>query len=112
MHPEGNCKAIKEQLVNNKTVAAMINALNFGKYKMYETFSDCKRVNLNHAITIVGQTEKSEWIVRNSWGKNWGENGYLKLGRGNTCGVCSHSITPILKIINNTVVREEKINEG
>ncbi len=38
----------------------------------------------HHAITIVGWgydiTYKSEyWIVRNSWGPNWGEGGYFKI---------------------------------
>jgi len=35
--------------------------------------------------------------VRNSWGINWGNNGYFILGRGNTCGVCDFSFVPILE---------------
>lgn len=42
---------------------------------------------LDHAVTIVGYTEEY-WIVRNSWGVDWGENGYFYLERGvNACGV-------------------------
>tara|TARA_B100000795_G_scaffold215712_1_gene169568 strand:- start:1771 stop:2724 length:954 start_codon:yes stop_codon:yes gene_type:complete len=41
----------------------------------------------DHAVTIVGYTE-DYWIVRNSWGNDWGDDGYFYLERGvNACGV-------------------------
>lgn len=95
--PSGNCQAIQAELIKGNVVAAMINAGELPKY-VDGTFTDCKRTGFNHAITIVGQTEKNEWIVRNSWGKSWGNNGYFTMGHGNTCGVCSHAIVPILNI--------------
>ena len=34
-----------------------------------------------HAITIVGyDSNERYWIVKNSWGATWGENGYFKIG--------------------------------
>lgn len=76
----------------------MMNAENLGSevYDQANPFTDCKRSGFNHAITIVGQTEKNEWIVRNSWGKGWGNNGYFIMGHGNTCGVCLNAIVPEL----------------
>ncbi|OII77766.1 papain family cysteine protease [Cryptosporidium andersoni] len=49
----------------------------------------------NHAIVVVGwgEQETSEstdkipyWIIRNSWGKKWGNKGYAKIRRGKNIG--------------------------
>jgi C1A family cysteine protease len=41
--------------------------------------------DINHAVVIVGygvEDETKYWIVRNSWGKLWGEDGYFRILRG------------------------------
>ncbi|CAH2007836.1 unnamed protein product [Acanthoscelides obtectus] len=61
--------------------------------------SGCKneRRYLNHAVVVVGYTE-DYWVLKNSWGKYWGENGYLRIKRndGNTCGVATAATYPTL----------------
>ena len=37
--------------------------------------------NINHGILIVGYTSLY-WKVKNSWGADWGEQGYIRLARG------------------------------
>ncbi|KAK8358954.1 hypothetical protein V6Z11_A04G062100 [Gossypium hirsutum] len=56
--------------------------------------------DLNHAITIVGYGTSEEgvdyWIVKNSWGGNWGENGFMKIQRGvNKCGIAMRASYPV-----------------
>lgn len=52
-------------------------------------------IGLNHAIQLVGYgTDPAEgdyWLVRNSWGSRWGEDGYIRLRRESelTCGLDS-----------------------
>ncbi len=46
--------------------------------------------DIDHAVMIVGFTPNA-WIIKNSWGTDWGVNGYLYLERGkNACGVAEY----------------------
>lgn len=57
--------------------------------------SICTR-RLNHAVNIVGYTP-DYWIVRNSWGEQWGESGYIRMIRNkNICGINLFASYPVL----------------
>lgn len=52
----------------------------------------CNGNRINHAVTVVGFGTDSAnmpyWIVKNSWGPNWGLGGYINVQRGvDMCGV-------------------------
>lgn len=45
-----------------------------------------------HAVCVVGYDDDRQcWIVRNSWGTHWGEDGYFKIGYGE-CGIDSEFV--------------------
>lgn len=49
-------------------------------------FSNCKSGGVNHAVVLVGwddsQGTDGVWIMRNSWGPGWGEDGYMRIEYG------------------------------
>ncbi|CAL4157907.1 unnamed protein product, partial [Meganyctiphanes norvegica] len=54
----------------------------------------------NHAVVLVGygnENGKNYWLIRNSWGKNVGDNGYYKLSRNveNHCQISSWGFIPV-----------------
>lgn len=60
--------------------------------------------NVNHAVLLIGYgtdntttPPKDFWIIKNSWGTSWGENGYFRLERGkNRCGITRYVTYPII----------------
>jgi C1A family cysteine protease len=56
--------------------------------------------NLDHGVLIVGYgNEKGQdyWLVKNSWGTTWGDNGYVKIARTesiNDTGICGIAMDP------------------
>lgn len=61
---------------------------------------------LNHGVSVVGYgndsaTKKDYWIVRNSWGGSWGEQGYIRMliQPGMTKGECGINMDPSYPVV-------------
>ena len=86
---------LKKMIYENGAVLVGVYASDDGfvDYDGRGVFNQCsKGEKINHAVLAVGYGQERNgqkyWLIKNSWGKNWGLNGHIKLGRGtNQCGV-------------------------
>lgn len=74
------------------TVLQTTNKLLFyGSGVMEDNSCSGSRDAVDHAITIVGYGRENNldyWLIKNSWGTDWGLGGYAKVRRGqNTCSI-------------------------
>lgn len=95
-------KAISKQPVS---IAIEADQREFQLYKS-GVFSTSCGVNLDHGVLVVGYGNENNldyYLVKNSWSTSWGENGYIKLGRGKQynngdgqCGLLLQGSYPVL----------------
>ena len=85
-----NCNTLASELAG-RPISVAVDATNWSPYKS-GIFNNCK-TSLNHGVLLVGLSDQY-WKVKNSWGTSWGESGYVRLARGNTCGICNVASYP------------------
>mmetsp|Transcript_19385 Transcript_19385/g.28691 ORF Transcript_19385/g.28691 Transcript_19385/m.28691 type:complete len:468 (-) Transcript_19385:156-1559(-) len=90
-------------LLKNGPISIALNASLMEHYTkgIMESVKHCDPAELNHAVLLVGygvENGVKYWTIKNSWGSNWGENGYVRVKRGiNYCGVANFAVTSVVK---------------
>jgi cathepsin L len=70
--------AIKEALCRYGPIVAAVRATLSMQAYAGGVFNHDEKGPANHAVAIIGwDDEKGAWLVRNSWGTEWGLNGYM-----------------------------------
>ena len=91
---EDNVKAIQQEIMINGPVETTFWV--FGDFSNYQS-GVYKRTSTTfsgaHAVKIIGwgvdkESGEKYWTIANSWGPDWGENGFFRIARGiNECGI-------------------------
>ncbi|XP_066577463.1 cathepsin S [Amia ocellicauda] len=102
--PHGNERALQQAVANIGPISVGVNAhqhtfLYYRGGLYYDPA--CTSLKVNHAVLVVGYgSEKGQdyWLLKNSWGPNWGEKGFMRMARNrnNHCGVASFPVFPIV----------------
>jgi len=80
--------------IERQPVSVAVDATNWSTYQS-GVFSDCAN-NVNHGVLAVGYSYNNYWIVRNSWGTWWGQNGYIQVSWDKNCGIDKSASVPVL----------------
>ncbi len=85
-----------DEMLNALSGRPIATAADASKWAYYKSgiLTDCGN-NANHGIFLVGASD-TYWKLKNTWGTDWGESGYIRIARGNTCGICGSPSYPVL----------------
>ncbi|XP_058102061.1 vignain-like [Magnolia sinica] len=107
--PENDEDALLKTVTNQPvSVAIDASSQDFQFYSEGVFTGDCG-TDLDHGVAIVGYGTTVDgtkyWIVKNSWGSDWGERGYIRMERGisdkeGQCGIAMEASYPIKSSAN------------
>ena len=89
----GDEELLKQLVYKHGAVVASV--MSTGPFENYKggIFAGCPagETKTDHAILVVGYGSENGldyWLIKNSWGPDWGEGGYIRMKRGvNMCGI-------------------------
>lgn len=103
--PPGDERKLQEAIATVGPIAVSMDASHFS-FHNYESGiyyeEACSSFFHNHAVLIVGygtdEHQQDYYIVKNTWGSSWGENGYFRISRNhrNHCGLATRANFPIV----------------
>ncbi|XP_055296471.1 procathepsin L-like [Sitodiplosis mosellana] len=105
--PDGDEMRLQQAIANIGPLSVSLDAMrpSFQFYSggiYYDRRCRSRNRDLNHAMLVVGygtdKRGKEYYIIKNSWGTEWGENGYMRLARNrkNHCGIATEATYPVI----------------
>lgn len=101
-----NQTALKQAVsIGPVSIAIEADTKTFQFYSNGVITSDECGTNLDHGVLIVGygtQDDQDYWLVKNSWGDTWGDEGYVKIARSDSvtdegiCGIAMSASFPVM----------------
>jgi len=102
---EANNEEQLEAAVNQQPVSVAIEA-DQPDFQFYHSgiFDASCGTNLDHGVLVVGygaQNSMKYWIVKNSWGESWGDDGYILMAKDikqsqGQCGIAMNPSYPVV----------------
>lgn len=100
----GSAESLRSAVAQQPVAVAVAGSAQvFQHYRSGVIPSDACSMAIDHAVLLVGygsQDGNDYWLIRNSWGPNWGERGFARLQRGpaggGTCGIQRDASYPVI----------------